>query len=71
MSVMIMRFNDLPKKGCFAELLKRPTETSDATVSVAPDLKTQKSCLCVGRKSLLPLLRNSRFFYHILLGLTP
>ena len=34
MFVMIMRFIDLPKKACFAELLKRPTETSDATVSV-------------------------------------
>jgi hypothetical protein len=31
---MIVRFMDLPKKGCFAKLLKRPTETSDATVSV-------------------------------------
>jgi len=25
MSVMIVRFIDLPKKGCFAEFLKRPT----------------------------------------------
>jgi len=55
MSVMIMRFMDLPKKGCFAKLLKRPTETSDATVSVAPDL-------CVGRRSLfLPFFNRYVF----------
>jgi hypothetical protein len=34
------------------QALECPTETSDATVAVAPDLKTRKSCLCVGRRSL-------------------
>ena len=55
MSVMIMRFIDLPKKGCFAERLKRPTEMSDATVSVAPDP-------CVGRRSLFLLFSNRSMF---------
>ena len=85
MSVMIMRFIDLPKKGCFAELLKRPTETSDATVSVAPDLKTrfdkltvlsevegQKSCLCVGRRFLfLPFFNRSVFSISHTFGTNP
>ena len=73
MSVMTMRFMDLPKKRCFAGILERPTETSDATVSVHGESVQDESVapdLCVGRRSLLPLLKNSRFFYHILLGQT-
>jgi len=34
------------------QAFERPTETSDATVAVAPDLKTQNPCLCVGRRFL-------------------
>ena len=72
MFVMILRFIHLPKKGCFAQLLKRPTETSDVTISVSPNLKTQKSCLCVGRRSLfLPIFNRSLFSVSHTFGTNP
>jgi hypothetical protein len=52
---MMIRCIDLPKKGCFAKLLKRPTAMSNVTVSVAPDL-------CVGRKSLFLPFSNRDVF---------
>jgi hypothetical protein len=75
MSVMILRFIHLPEKGCFAELLKRPTETSDATVSVHGESVQDESVapdLCVGRRSLfLPIFNRSVFSVSHTFGTNP